>query len=231
MGELLLCSQELASIPYYIESISLNVYSLEELCYFLQHNIDLVEPSFMEEELVNWIHTELKLSSLSKKLHKLMSEGGGLSEFVTALAAACNYCTKEEIAKMQEALAAFENKSETECRKIRADRFLEKRRYSSSIIEYQKLLEFPEVTGLLEGNIYHNLGTAYAGLFLFEEAAACFGKAYEKNQNPVSAKQQQAAMRLAEGKLPQAELPENTRFQMPQTVLEEWKEAYRKSCR
>ena len=36
MGELLLCGRELASVPYYIESISLNVYSLEEICYYLK---------------------------------------------------------------------------------------------------------------------------------------------------------------------------------------------------
>lgn len=230
MGELLLCGQEIASIPYYIESISLNVYSLEELCYFLQHNIDLVEPSFMEEELINWIQTELKMDTLSAKLRKLVAEKRGLTDFVTAIVTACNYCTKEEITILQESLEAFANKSETECRKIRADRFLEKKRYGLSIMEYQKLLDSPEVTGLLEGNIYHNLGTAYAGLFLFQEAAECYGKAYIRNQNAASAKQQQEALQLAEGSMPQTELKEEEDFQM-QVQLEEWKEAYRKSCR
>ena len=34
MGELILCSQQLAAMPYYIENVSLNVYSLDELCYY-----------------------------------------------------------------------------------------------------------------------------------------------------------------------------------------------------
>ena len=46
MGELLLCSRELASIPYYIDTVSLNVYSLEEICYYLKHNIEVVEPEW-----------------------------------------------------------------------------------------------------------------------------------------------------------------------------------------
>ena len=36
MGELILCSQQLAAMPYYIENVSLNVYSLDELCYYIK---------------------------------------------------------------------------------------------------------------------------------------------------------------------------------------------------
>ncbi len=66
MGELLLCSHGLASVPYYVESIALNVYSLEELCYFLKENIDLIEPSFMDRELAGWVETELHMPDLAK---------------------------------------------------------------------------------------------------------------------------------------------------------------------
>ena len=43
MGELLLCKESIAAMPYYIEGISLNVYSMEELCYFIQNNTYLIE--------------------------------------------------------------------------------------------------------------------------------------------------------------------------------------------
>ena len=231
MGELLLCSSELASVPYYVESGSLNVYSLEELCCYMQLNIDLIEPSFMDEELICWLKKELKLETLSSQLKKILSEGGSLTEFVTALVSACSYCTREELYVMQEKLQEFENKSETECQKIRADRFLEKGRYYMSQTAYQKLLESPEVSGLLEGNIYHNLGTAYARQFLFEEAAKCYKKAYEKNQNPASKQAKEAAEQLAAGKLPQAQEEHISNFEMPQTVIETWKDTYRKSRR
>ena len=35
MGELILCSHMLAAVPYYIDEASLNVYSLEELSYYI----------------------------------------------------------------------------------------------------------------------------------------------------------------------------------------------------
>ena len=49
---------------------------------------------------------------------------------------------------------------------------LENRKYISSIAEYRKLLqscenEMPQMVGA----VWHNLGTAYARLFLFEQAA------------------------------------------------------------
>ena len=61
MGELILCRQQIAAMPYYIETVSLNVYSLEEMCYYVQNNLYLMEQDFMEEELCRWVEEELKL--------------------------------------------------------------------------------------------------------------------------------------------------------------------------
>ena len=35
MGELILCSQQLAAMPYYIENVSLNVYRLSDVSVWL----------------------------------------------------------------------------------------------------------------------------------------------------------------------------------------------------
>ena len=55
MGELILCSHPIAAMPYYIDNISLNVYSLEELCYYIENHLYLIEADFMSEELCLWI--------------------------------------------------------------------------------------------------------------------------------------------------------------------------------
>lgn len=226
MGELLLCSKELASIPYYIESISLNVYSLEELCYYLKEYTDLIEISFIDEELIRWIGEELKLTELSARLQELESQGGMLIEFVGAITASCNYCTPEEMIRIQDKLAVFENKTEIECKKIRADSLLEKKRYQASIIAYQKLLDHPKVFGEFAGDIYHNLGTAYAGMFLFEEAADYYRKAYEKNKNPISSKQRRMALQLAAGISVKPVSKETAAYQIPESALGQWREIY-----
>ena len=43
MGELILCSHPIAAMPYYIDNISLNVYSLEELCYYIENHLYLIK--------------------------------------------------------------------------------------------------------------------------------------------------------------------------------------------
>lgn len=226
MGELLLCSREIASAPYYIETISLNVYSLEEICYYLKEYTDLVEITFMDEELIRWIREELKLQALAGQLAELNEQKGKLTEFVEAIVSACNYCTPEEAEGIQKKLAVFENKTEIECQKIRADRLLEKKHYQAGILSYQKLLREPEVTGEFAGDVYHNLGTAYAGLFLFEDAADCYEKAYSRNKNPLSGKQRRMALQLAAGIVPQAPAASAMGYEIPESALETWKEAY-----
>ena len=46
MGELLLCNEAIAAMPYYIEGVSINVYSIEELNYYIINNTYLLDYSF-----------------------------------------------------------------------------------------------------------------------------------------------------------------------------------------
>ena len=51
---------------------------------------------------------------------------------------------------------------------------MEKKKYTAAIFEYKKLLSCEDAKHterVLYGNIYHNLATAYAQLFLFDIAA------------------------------------------------------------
>lgn len=187
MGELILCSGRLAAIPYFIDQASLNVYSLEELSYYIENNSYLLETDFMSEELCSWIDKELKLTDTAEQLREIRQRNGTLSEFVTCILAESGYCDKGQIKKIAAGLKEMENKSEFECCKIKADRYTENKRYSNAIYEYRRILRMKdEKNEVLVGNVWHNLGKAYAGLFLFREAAACFKRAYEKNQNPES---------------------------------------------
>ena len=47
----ILCQTKRAKLPYFIENISTNVYSIEELCYYLYHNLYLIDQTIMNEGL------------------------------------------------------------------------------------------------------------------------------------------------------------------------------------
>lgn len=188
MGELILCNQMLAAMPYYLDHASLNVYSLEELSYYIEHNCYLLDADFMSEELCFWVEQELGLKKAAETLRGICQKEGTLSEFVEYLLVLSGYCKQESIRKIVETLREMEHKTEFECCKIRADRYMENRQYVKGIKEYRRMLQMEETTEypLLTGNVWHNLGTAYARLFLFPDAAACLKQAYQLNQNPKS---------------------------------------------
>lgn len=191
MGEILLCNEPIAALPYYIEGISWNVYSLEELCYYIENNTYLLERDFMNEELCTWIGKEVKNLKLAERLRDIMRMDGRLSEFVLTLLVDCGYCPRDTIKEIVRVIQEMEEKSDFECNKVRADRLMEKEKYLSSIYEYKSLLESNEAgeqSKELLGSIWHNLGTAYARLFLFQEASRCYEKAYTYNGNPESQK-------------------------------------------
>lgn len=197
MGELILCSQMLAALPYYIDSAALNVYSIEELSYYIEHNLFLLEPDFMSEELCGWMERELKLRETAETLRDIRRRKGTLAEFVSCILEQSGYCSPERIRQIAAALTELEHKSEYECGKMRADRYIQNKRYLSGISEYRRLLAGKdEKNEVLVGNVWHNLGKAYACLFLFREAADCFKQAYERNQNPESLRECLYAHRL-----------------------------------
>ncbi len=189
MGDLILCRTRLAAMPYYIENISLNIYSLEELCYYIENNSDRLDDSFWCEELFSWLVEELKCADLVTELRKKKRDGAEVAELVLLTVNACGYIDKGHKKGILEELRELEHKSDFQKGKLRADRHLKNRRYVISILEYKKLLRLLEKEPLQAveiGSIYHNLGVANAQMFLYEQAAECFEKAYEYNNNPES---------------------------------------------
>ncbi len=189
MSELILCRQMLAALPYYMEEAAINIYSLEELSYYIGEHLYLMEEGFMNAELCTWIDKELGLKALAEELRGILKRRGTLAEFIAPILRESYYFSPAETQQIVAALAQQENRSAYERGKLKADRYVVSHRYVSAIYEYHRLLDQKEQDETLAGNVWHNLGKAYAGLFLFREAAFCFKSAYEQNQNPESLKE------------------------------------------
>ncbi len=198
MAELLLCKEPIAAMPFYMDGLSVNLYSLEEMSYYILNNTYLLENDFMSEELCTWIDKELGRVSLAEKLRDLMRAGGKLVDYISLILNDSGYCTKEEIRYICSSIQDMADKSEFECAKLRADRLMERGKVLAAIYEYKRLLasrealvENPE----LVGKIWHNLACAYARLFLFEESIRCYHMAYELGKNPQSMREELLAYR------------------------------------
>lgn len=222
MSTLIYCKTPIAATPYYIEEVSLNVYSLEELSYFILNNVYLLSSKFMSTELCNWIGRELKLPNLSKELHQMVQNNSPLHIFVGHILSANGFASNKEIKDALAIISTFENKSEAERRKLRADRLMAGGKLVDAIYEYETLLS-EEVSSTMprtvEGDVYHNLGCAFAKLFFFEEACRSFDEGYKRNQKKQTLYQLLYSARCAKDKASFDEYV--NKYQVPRADVEE----------
>lgn len=266
MSGYILCQVKRAKLPYYIENISTNIYSIEELCFYFYHNIYLLDSTILNEELCFWIRDQLGLKKLAENLYRHLDDDDmKVGDFILPVFKEINYLSLEEFRKLNQQIQQLAKEPEVLRQKRKGDYLMEHGKYVNAIKVYQKALrletgedaqetgspepektaekqtdtvsetvqdsaeaneekEFPVAitidrvedakessgepeTGKMSseeetqektaehadiphqeillgkqfiGEIYHNMGCAYARLFQMEEAIRCFETAYGK---------------------------------------------------
>lgn len=179
---LIFCSFKCAAKPYYLESAKQNIYSIEELCYFLQDNIYLLDENIMTAEFCDWLEAELDAGELAGKLRLLLGSKQGFRAFCMQIITDSGYFSYNEMQFLGMKLQKMDHQSNYENRKVKADQLMERKKYLEAISEYRNLLltatDSPSDIRV-SGDIWHNMGTAYAKMFCFERAVSCYEKAYE----------------------------------------------------
>ena len=182
MSGYILCQTKKADAPYYIENISTNIYSLEELCYYLYHNLYLMDETIMNEGLCAWLEEELELPKLAAKLRAKLGKFTSVEDVLYPIFKEINYLTYEELKNLNWRIQRLDKEAPVVREKQKGDSLVENGMYVHAIQVYQKLLELRDLETYREGlteSVYHNLGCAYAYLFQMEKALECFRKAYE----------------------------------------------------
>ncbi|MGN1180205.1 MAG: hypothetical protein ACI4SD_03240 [Suilimivivens sp.] len=180
MGRVLLCVGRYAENPYHIDSVCINVYCVEELCYLFSSNPFMIDAGIMDRELAKWLDTECGLPDLSHQLLTLFQRGSQPGIFVDTILDYVNYCSREDRKKIDEVIKNNAGLSPYERLKKQGDFLVKNGRYQMAIMEYEQLLlKLPETENSLRPLVYHNMGVACSNLFQFENAARYFRKAYE----------------------------------------------------
>ena len=68
MSAVILCQVKQAEQPFYVNEVGISLYSAEELCWFMEQNLPLLDRVFFEEPLQKWIRQELSLERLADTL-------------------------------------------------------------------------------------------------------------------------------------------------------------------
>lgn len=205
MAGLILCRTRYAQRPYYISNMGVNIYSLEELCYYIYNNIYLIGTDLFDEGLTDYISGELGEKELAEQLEFLITENAGLSELVMTVLRYVDYYSEEEIDALAGTIESLDTQNASERLKLRADNFLSNKRYSNAVHNYEIIVYGQKDINLSDdfyGNVWHNMGVTYAGMFEFGDAVQCFKRAYALNGNDESLKASFAAEYLSGRKRP-----------------------------
>lgn len=181
MSGYILCQTKKADKPFFVESINTNIYSLEELCYFLYHNLYLVDASIINEALCTWISEELDLPRLAAKLRPHLGKFASAEDVLYPVFKEINYLTYEELKSLNVKLSKLDQEPKVLRKKQKGDALVKNKMYVSAIKVYQQLLKkegLDQVKPGLTMNIWHNLGCAYSYLFQMEKAMECFWEAF-----------------------------------------------------
>ena len=192
MGSYILCRVNRAQKPFYIENIGRNIYSIEELCYYLHHNIYLIDGTLINEELADWIGKDLGLPLLAAKLRPHISKFADLHDVLYPIFKEINYLTYEEMKKLGAEIEAFYRAPHLLREKKKGDALSDNGMYFSAIRLYERILkeigteegreDAGEDADGLSTRILHNLGCIYARMFQMDKAAECFWKAFREEE-------------------------------------------------
>ena len=194
MGRVILCETRPAKTSYIFPNTKIEVFSYEELCYYIYNNIALISEEYIGVPLFIWIRNELGLSELADVLYKLKEkETSDLTDLLTAILTYREYYSIPEVKDFILKRERIKNLDMPKLRKLQADGFLRYHKYLKALSIYDEILEQNPLEkgefikkGEFFGAIYHNRGVALANNFELEAAVDSYLKSYELTGNKKS---------------------------------------------
>ena len=199
MGKIILCRGQRTDKPYVTPQTDIKLYSAEELCYYIYNNIYLIGQDLIDDNLIEFLQAvgEGELAARVKKLKEL---GASLAQILVTILKSIDYYSVAEIEQLKEILNTLGKQSVCERLKARGDGYLNAKFYFAAISSYESIIKDYKGKDLLAADyakVYHNLGTAYARMFMYEKAVEYYDEAYRLGQHEESKKCSIAASIMA----------------------------------
>jgi len=177
MGGLILCRKK-AETPLYIELSDIYIYSMEELCYYLYHNIYTINKSFFNEALFEFLK-HMEETALVQRLNADMLSDKKYISLVWTILSSVDYYSFSEKQAIHQELMEIMKRTPAENRKARGDLLRERKKYAQALEEYYAVIEDEtlKASGKNIADAWNNIGVIRAGAFFYAEAVRCFDKA------------------------------------------------------
>lgn len=201
MGKVILCAGKKADSPYLVRGTGIRVATIEELCFCLKHNLDMIDASTIERDTAIFIRDELGLTESGNELEQLIMNSAELKERVVAIMKSCDLYNEEEIEGICSEIDMISAMSNLEIRKRRADRYMRENNYAEASKAYRSIIvemeSGNELSLQLLGDIRHNLAVIEINQGEIDEAISLFREAYNANERESSLKSYLMALKLS----------------------------------
>lgn len=199
MGKIILCRGQRTDKPYVTPQTDIKLYSAEELCYYIYNNIYLIGQDLIDDNLIEFLQA-VGEGELAARVKKLKESGASLAQILVTILKSIDYYSVAEIEQLKEILNTLGKQSVCERLKARGDGYLNAKFYFAAISCYESIIKDYKGKDLLAADyakVYHNLGTAYARMFMYEKAVEYYDEAYRLGQHEESKKCSIAASIMA----------------------------------
>ena len=253
MGSLILCHDQHAAHPYEITRIHCKIFTMEELCYYLCNNLYLIDYTIMNEQLCGWLEEDIGKRELADQLRDVIRMRGSVEKFVLTILKSSGIYKEAEMIRIQNVLERLKNQKDIERQKYKGDNLLESGEVEEAILVYQAI--FTEVEDeytdpKFYGKIYASLGSAYGRMFLYQQAARMYDRAYQICEDPkllkpylyasykymsmeeyhiLLTKNDTYAEINTELRSEMKEIREGIQMEMSEQLTDKWKQQYRRS--
>ena len=184
MGKVILCAGKRAEKPYVSQALGIYAESIEELCFCLHQNLDIIDSAAIDRNMAGFIRDDLGLDERGKKLEGLIKSRASLKEKLMAVFESCDFYDDQELNRISAEIDELSKLSGPERRKKRADRQMKQGHYNEAAAEYRNILASTQSNELSDGGmgeILHNLGIFEIHRGDIEEALRLFLDAYERD--------------------------------------------------
>lgn len=200
MSKVILCAAKKAEKPYVVKTSGVRVYSIEELCYCLKNQIDMLDESVIDRDMALFIRDELKMTERGTLLEQLILTKADLKSRLVVIFCSADYFDENEINEICREIDELSKMSTAGRAKRRADKYMLQGYYIDALREYKALTASNDVGALTPieyGNVLHNIGVIEAKTTHYDTAANMFLEAYERNNSPLSLKAYFFALKFA----------------------------------
>lgn len=197
-----LCKGKTAQHPFFIESVAVNLYTAEELCYFFSSNPYLIDDSVKSPRLTRWVAEEIGLPDAALKMERALKSGQSLADFLLPVFQEIHYLSAAELRTFARLLETMTSGPIWVRQKRKADALAKNARCAQALAAYhtavRSVSEGADQTARRDflSSVWFNTGTVEMRMFAYQEGAEAYAKAYQLRRDERTLTAYLAALKL-----------------------------------